>query len=290
MRVIESADVVRLLTMDDCIAAVERAFVDHGETGVLSAHADRGAFHIKTAVVAGRFGAKANSNFPGNQPAIRGVMLLFDAMSGEPLAVMDSIELTALRTAAATAVAAKYLAPRNARTAMIVGCGKQGRMHLDAIRRVLSLDRMFAMDADPARLAAFCADTPAIDGSGEPPQSIDVWVTCTPSRKPFLFREHVRPGAFVAAVGADNSSKNEIAAELMAASRVICDVAAQCVEMGDLHHAIAAGAVAAGELAEVISGRIPARRNDDEVVIFDSTGAGFEDTAAASIVYDRSRR
>ncbi len=109
-----------------------------------------------------------------------------------------------------------------------------------------------------------------------------------PSRVPFLRREHVRDGAFVAAVGADNPSKSEITPELMAASRVITDLTAQCVEMGDLHHALPFGASAAGELADVISGRCPARERESDIVIFDSTGAGFQDTAAASLVYDRA--
>ncbi len=287
MLVLNASDVLRLLSLDDCIAAVEAAFLEHGEAGVLSAHADRGTFHVKTAVVGRRFGAKANSNFPGHQPAIQGVMLLFDVDDGRPLAVIDSIELTALRTAAATAVAAKYLAPRDATTATVVGCGKQGRVQLEAVRRVLPLRRVYAFDADPDRARRFAMEMNAEAVTTLESRQSDVWITCTPSRDPFLRPEHVRRGAFVAAVGADNPQKLEISPELMAASRVITDVTAQCVAMGDLHHAIAAGAVAAGELADVISGRIPARCSD-EIVVFDSTGAGFEDTAAASVVYDRA--
>src|SRR5437764_14852667 len=99
------SDVVALLTLDDCIAAVEEAFRAHGEgrlhpPGLLSAHEERGAFHIKTATVNGRFGAKTNANFPGVIPSIQGVMLLFDTSNGSVLAVMDSIELTILRTGA----------------------------------------------------------------------------------------------------------------------------------------------------------------------------------------------
>ncbi len=100
MLVLNAADVLRLLPLDDCIAAVEAAFLEHGQTGVLSAHAGPGAFHIKTAFVGRRFGAKANANFPENPherglPAIQGLMLLFDAGDGRPLAVLDSIEITA---------------------------------------------------------------------------------------------------------------------------------------------------------------------------------------------------
>ena len=264
------------------------------ESGVMSAHAHDGAFHTKTALVGARFGAKTNANFPGNPaknglPSIQGVMLLFDATDGRPLAVMDSGELTALRTAAATAVAAKYLAPRNARSVCVVGCGRQGRAQLEAVRRVLDLDRAYAFDVDRQNCRALDA-TPveSLDNV-----DADVWITCTPSRTPFLRREHVKPGAFVAAVGADNPAKSEITPELMAASRVVTDVTDQCVEIGDLHHAIVAGAMrrddVVAQLGEVIARGLTVRRSDDDIVVFDSTGAGFQDTAAASVVYERAR-
>ncbi|HSP14021.1 MAG TPA: ornithine cyclodeaminase family protein [Thermoanaerobaculia bacterium] len=294
MLVLSSADVLRLLPLDDCIAAVEEAFRDHGQPGLLSAHVGRGAFHIKTAIAGRRFGAKANANFPSNPqerglPAIQGVMLLFDADDGRPLAVLDSIEITALRTAAATAVAAKYLAPKGATTATIVGCGKQGRVQLEAVRRVLPLRRVFAFDIEHERARYFAREMDATPVTTLEARDTDVWITCTPSRVPFLRREHVRDGALVAAVGADNPSKSEITPELMAVSRVITDVTAQCLEMGDLHHALAVGATAVAELGDVIRGRCPARQNERDIVIFDSTGAGFQDTAAASLVYDRAQ-
>jgi alanine dehydrogenase len=295
-------DVRRLLPLDDCIAAVEAAFRAHGqgriEAGVLSAHVHDGAFHIKTALVGGYFGAKANANFPSNParhrlPAIQGMMLLFDASDGRPLAVMDSGELTALRTAAATAVAAKYLAPRRAETVIVVGCGKQGRVQLEAVRHVLPLKRAFAFDADPERARSFARDLDTTAISSLDGVDADIWITCTPSREAFLRVDHVKPGAFVAAVGADNPSKSEITPELMAASRIVTDVTEQCVEIGDLHHAIVAGAVkrsdVVAQLGEVIDRAMTIRRTDDDIVVFDSTGAGFEDTAAASVVYERAR-
>ncbi len=291
-------DVKRLLSLDDCITAVENAFRLHGEgeieAGVLSTHATDGAFHTKTAVVGDRFGAKTNANFPSNPaknglPSIQGVMLLFDATDGRPLAVMDSMELTALRTAAATAVAAKYLAPRNAQTVMVVGCGKQGRVQLEAIRRVIDVKEAFAFDSD-AECARRLDATPVESLEGI---DADIWITTTPSRQPFLRKEHVKRGAFVAAVGADNPAKSEITPELMAASRVISDITDQVVEIGDTHHAIAAGAMrrsdVVAQLGEVIVRGINVRRTADDIVIFDSTGAGFQDTAAASVIYDRAR-
>jgi alanine dehydrogenase len=120
----------------------------------------------------------------------------------------------------------------------------------------------------------------------------DVIVTCTPARKWFLGRRHVRPGAFVAAVGADSPDKQEIEPALLAESAVVCDVTAQCAHVGDLHHAIAAGLMTAqqvrGELGAVINGTVTARQRPDETVVFDSTGTALQDVATAALVYERA--
>ena len=291
------SDVAALLTLDDCISAVEDAFRAHGEgrlhaPGILSAHEERGAFHIKTASVNGRFGAKANANFPGQTPSIQGVMLLFDANDGRVLAIMDSIELTVLRTGAATAVAAKYLARKESRSAMIYGVGRQGRVQLEAITRVLPIERAYVHDIDEAKAKQYASEMTAklnIEVSRAPaPAACDVIITCTPSKTAFL-----RDGAsFIAAVGADNPSKSEIDPSLMRASRVVADIVDQCAEIGDLRTAIAAGAMTRddvhAELGAIVAGRKSGRTRDDEQFIFDSTGCGFQDTAAASIAYDRA--
>src|SRR5436305_11370440 len=121
-------DVASLLDLDDCIAAVERAFamLGRGELpppAIAGVHAAGGGFHIKAAIAGDRFAAKINGNFFNAVPRINGVIVLCDATDGKVLAVMDSIEITILRTGAATAVAAKYLSRENARTALICGCG-----------------------------------------------------------------------------------------------------------------------------------------------------------------------
>jgi ornithine cyclodeaminase/alanine dehydrogenase len=141
-------DLRRFLSIDECIVAVETAFRLHGEgktkqPGVLGVHASNGGFHIKAGVLELKrsyFTAKVNGNFPGNGvrcdlPTIQGVIVLADAENGCPLAVMDSAEITALRTAAASAVAAKYLARRDSRVATICGCGVQGAFQLRAVCR-----------------------------------------------------------------------------------------------------------------------------------------------------------
>jgi ornithine cyclodeaminase/alanine dehydrogenase-like protein (mu-crystallin family) len=309
-------DVARTLRMPDCIAAVERGFLQHarGETippGVLGTHVEGGGFHVKAAglldAVDGGpvYAAKVNANFPGNPdrhglPTIQGVIALFDAAAGRLLALLDSIEITSLRTAAATAVAARYLAPGDA-VVTVCGCGEQSRSQLRALACVRGLRRVMALDVKAERAERFARDMQAelgvdvtvIREPSEAARDTTIWVTCTPARRWFLGRAHVARGAFVAAVGADNPEKQEIEPELLAASAVVADVLEQCATIGDLHHAIAAGLMrredVRAELAEVVSGRKPGRLSSDEIVVFDSTGTALQDVAAAALVYERAR-
>ena len=306
-------DVQELLGLDECIAAVESAFRLHAEgkslaPGVLAVPARDGGFHIKAAgLELGRryFAAKTNANFCSNPsrhglPAIQGVVVLCDADDGRPLAVMDSIEVTIRRTAAATAVAAKWLARKDSATATVCGCGSQGREQLRALARVLPLARAHAYDADEAVARAYARElsnelgieiAPARDLAAAVHDS-DVCVTCTPSRTAFLMREHVRPGTFVAAVGADSPDKQELEPRLLAHAVLVVDVLEQCASIGELHHALEAGvltrAAVHSELAEVLTGRRPGRQSDQEITIFDSTGTALQDVAAAALVYEKA--
>lgn len=286
-------DVADLLTIDNCIEAVENAFrlLGRGEVprpAIAGVHATGGAFHIKAAIAGDRFAAKMNSNFFNSVPRIKGVIILCDASQGRVLAVMDSIEITILRTGAATAVAAKYLARANARTALICGCGNQGRIQARALRRVRDIEKIFAFDTNANTAANFAEEIGAEAVPG--PVWADIVITCTPSRSAFLHR--VQPGAFVAAVGADSEEKQEIDPALMASSKVITDVTDQCVTIGDLHHAIAAGVMRRedvyAELSEVVAGTKAGRETEQETIVFDSTGMALQDVAAAAIVYERA--
>jgi alanine dehydrogenase len=305
------SDVADLLDLDACIAAVEDAFRRHGEggtvTGVLGIHVPGGGFHIKAGVLRlGRpyFAAKTNANFPNNPathglPTIQGVIVLADAELGTPLALLDSGEITTLRTGAATAVAAKYLARADARTAAIIGCGNQGRVQLRALQRVRPLARVRVYDRDRGRADEFArALAPElglnIEVASDPraaARTSDIVVTCTPAREPVLDVADVAPGSFIAAVGADNPDKQEIAPALLAASRVVVDVLEQAATIGDLHHAIAAGAMTVDdvcELGQIVAGRLPGRRTPTETIVFDSTGMALQDVAAAAAVYERA--
>jgi alanine dehydrogenase len=303
------SDVAALLDLDACIAAVEEAFRAHADgrslpPGVLGVHAKDGGFHIKAAGLRGErswFAAKVNGNFFRNRerfgmPNIQGIIVLCDADNGYPLAVLDSIEITIQRTGAATAVAARHLARPDSRTAAIFGCGNQGRVQLECLRRVLPLERVYAWDLDESAARRFASElnleASVAASPAEAAATADVCVTCTPSRHAFLKREHVRPGTFIAAVGADNPEKQEIDPDLLAGSKIVTDVMEQCAEIGDLHHALKVGVVSLAdvhaELAEVVAGTKPGRTSTEEIIVFDSTGTALQDVAAAAVVYQKA--
>lgn len=290
MRFFSDSDVRRLLALDDCIAAVEEAFRRHdGQAASLSLHVDGGAFHVKAAVLGSYYAVKSNGNFFDNParglPRIQGVIVLADATHGTPLAALDSAYVTILRTGAATAVAAKYLARANAETLLVSGCGNQGRVSVEAIRRVRNIRCVQLHDIDRARAEelARVVGASVIDDFDVAMRDADIVVTCTPSRKAFVHRAY--PGQFIAAVGADSTEKQEIAPGLLASSVVIVDDLAQCRAFGDLYHAPHVETRAS--LADVIRGG-QGRASDGEVVIFDSTGIALQDVAAAALVYERS--
>ena len=302
-----------LITYPECIAAVENVFRAQSEgltipSSVLGTHVTNGGFHIKSAGLAASriyYAVKINANFPGNAakhglPTVQGVLALFDCSNGRLLALIDSIEITAMRTAAASAVAAKYLARENADDILIVGCGVQGRSHLRAISHVRTLSRAFAFDADSSLAASYASEMSreldleviAVTDYRDTLRTSPLIVTCTPSREPLIFLGDIAPGSFVAAVGADNESKQEIDPALLAESKVVVDVLDQCAAFGDLHHAIVARAMnrtdVFAELADIVGGRRDGRASEDEIIIFDSTGTALEDVAAASLVYEQA--
>jgi alanine dehydrogenase len=312
--VLSRGDVLDLLSLRDCIDAVERAFRLHAEgrtlgPGVLSVPAADGGFHIKAAGLVGErsyFAAKTNANFPANPgrfglPTIQGMVVLADAETGEPLAVIESGSVTALRTGAATGVAAKFLARRDACTATIVGCGIQGEMQLAAIAAVLPLQQAWVLDIEHARAegmavraqASLGFEVQAVKDLREALRGSDVCVTCTPARRAVVAASDVAPGTFIAAVGADAIGKQELEPALMASSTVVVDVLAQCSEIGELQHVLAAGLMTRGqvhaELSDVVAGRRPGRTRSDEITIFDSSGTALQDVAAAIAVYEKAR-
>jgi len=313
--VLTRSEVARLLSLEECIAAVEQAFRLHGEgkaapPGVLALHSPEGAFHIKAGILGAErpyFVAKGNTNFAHNAkrfglPAIQGVIVMCDAEDGRLAALLDSIEITIQRTGAATAVAAKYLARPTSSVATICGCGNQGRVQLRSLRTVLPLREVNAFDADSSQAQRYAAEMSvelgitvhAVTDLGSAVQASDVCVTCTPSKQPYFKKEFLRPGTFLAAVGADAPDKQELEPAVLVGAKLVTDVTDQCATLGELHHALDAGLLTRvavhAELGEVVAGRKPGRTSSDEITIFDSSGMALQDAAASLLVYERALR
>ena len=304
---ITSAEILERVSMRDAVAAIERAFkaLDAGHIGTpvsMAVTVPNGTFHVKACAATSAafpqfFVAKINSNFPGSNaceglPTIQGVVAVFDSTTGRLRALMDSPAITSLRTAATTAVAIRHLAQKGARVATVVGCGALGRAHLPALAEC-GFGRVSVFDMDLGRateVAKWARETLgleclAVSDLRAATLASEVVVTCTSSRVPYLKAGDVRPGTFVAAVGADNERKAEIAASLLSEARIVTDLTAQCMKIGDLRNAVPNESLVCGEMVDVVAGRV-ARTAGDEIVVFDSTGLAVEDLAVCALLLD----
>jgi alanine dehydrogenase len=310
--VLSRADIVRLMDYSDYVDAVEAAFRAAVEGRAVAPpasalHVPNGSFHAKGAALLGddaKVAIKLNGNFPGNPaanalPTVQGIIYLADGVNGRPLAVMDSIEVTINRTGAATTLAARHLARRDSRVATVCGAGVQGRIQLAAIAAAVKLERVHVWDINGQaadRLAQEMSVALTLDVRSAPDLSVvrqsDIVVTCTSARRAFLTPELMRPGTFISAVGADNSDKHEIDPRLYAASLAVVDSLEQAAAIGDLHHALEAGAVTRAHvhasLGEILAGTKPGRTDEQSITLFDSTGMGLQDVAAAVAIYRRA--
>jgi ornithine cyclodeaminase/alanine dehydrogenase-like protein (mu-crystallin family) len=305
------SDVETLLSLSECIDAVEKVFRQQHKrprAGILGVKTQDGGLHVKTAVFTADRNyiiAKLNTNFPQNRerfglPTIQGVILVYEAENGRALALLDSIDITIKRTAAATAVAAKYLARKNSSVATICGCGTQGGAQLRALNLISQLTKVYAYDVDQTAISRFAGELSAelkidIEPVRNLPSALrssDVVVTCTPSRKFLVHKENIAPGTFIAAVGADDSHKQEIDPALIASAKVVADSLEQSCTIGDTHHAIDAELMRKEdvytELGEIVAGKKTGRTSEAEIIVFDSTGVAIEDAAAATLVYEKA--
>jgi alanine dehydrogenase len=312
VRVITEQQVRRSLTVTRSIELARTAMLATADGSALDSslghlRAPRGEFHLKASGlrVDGRLYVcvKVGACFYGRPaqlglPSIVGLIQLFDGDTGQPLAIMESARITALRTAAATAVAVGALSRPDARSLAICGAGEQAAHHVRAIASVRDLSRVSiwsrrrdsAEDVARALESEFPHLSFTVDGSAAATVAdADIVATLTPATRPYLTAREVARGTFIAAVGSDAPDKNELDPALVAASTVVCDVVHQCVRVGELHHAVEAGLMTpddvGAELGQVLAGRRRGRTSEEEIVVFDSTGTAVQDTAAAVAVY-----
>ncbi len=241
-------------------------------------------------------GVKAGGYWPGNMG--RGLtnhqstVCLFDPDTGRLSALVGGNYLTAVRTAASSAVSIAHLARRDAKVLGMVGAGHQSAFQLRAAAEQRAFEKVVAWNPHPemlpqlAEVAAslglpFEAVTPEALGA-----EADVIITITSAFEPLLMRDWIRPGTHVACMGTDTKGKMEVDAALLAAATVFADEVAQSVSIGEAQHAVAAGLLAEGDITPigaVINGAHPGRTSDTEITLFDGTGVGLQDLAVASV-------
>ena len=313
--VISHADVVRLLPMPACVDVMTDALraTSHGHAvnplrSVVRMPDNTGMIGLMPGYLGdpASLGLKIVSIFPGNHAVGRethlGVVMLFDLAHGEPIAIIDASSITAIRTAAVSGVATRALAREDAGDLAILGSGVQAVSHLAAMRAVRTLRRIrvWSRNADHARAFAdaqarttngvaievVASAQAAVDGA-------DLICTATAARQPILEGAWIAPGAHINAAGACFAAYRELDTAAVVRSRLVIDRLESALnEAGDFLIPKAEGAIGddhiAGELGDVLTGKLAGRRSHSEVTLFKSLGIAVEDLAAAHYIYQRA--
>ncbi|MGE0008968.1 MAG: cyclodeaminase [Parvibaculaceae bacterium] len=310
--ILTESDLRRAVRLDgEAVAVVEEAFrlLASGKVimpPILSMEIEdaHGEVDVKTAYLPGfdNFAIKVSPGFFDNPkiglPSLNGLMILFSAKTGLVTALLlDNGYLTDVRTAAAGAVAAKYLAPKKVDTAAVLGAGAQARLQIVAAHLVRPFRKVLVWGRDKARAEACARDigealkikTETVADAAHAVEEAQLVVTTTSARKPVLKAEWLHKGLHVTAMGSDQAGKNEIDPRALAlADLYVCDRVAQAASLGELRAARNAGLMNGGtppELGQIVAGRHPGRTLESAVTICDLTGTGAQDTAIASHAY-----
>ena len=311
--VLNEHDVSELLTMRECISVMEEALatlargVGHnplrsivrapgasGFLGLMPAYGSAGAKSY--------YALKEICLFPGN-PARGldthlGAVLLHSGETGELLAAANASAITAIRTAAVSAVATKLLARENASTLAILGAGVQAKSHLEAIPLVRDIGSIRICSRSRAKAEALAATEPrakVIENIEDAVKDADIVVTATSSKEPVLRREWVADGVHINAVGSSVASSRELDSATMAAASLFVDRRESTInESGDYLMALREGAIREGhiraEIGEILVGKAEGRMSDDEITLFKSLGIAVEDLASVAFLYDKATR
>jgi ornithine cyclodeaminase len=310
MLILPEAMIASLVSPEDAFRAVTDCFVAmardeaHNFPVVREALGGGRQYGFKSGLdrTGAMLGVKAGGYFPGN--AAKGLInhqssvFLFDPETGRPQAMVGGNLLTALRTAAASAISIDRLANPDARVLGIVGAGHQAGFQLSAAARVRRFERVIAWNLHPEmlpKLGAVAAELGLPFEAVDLPRlrEADVIITITSSPAASLMAAHVSSGTHLACMGTDTKGKQEVDPALVAAARVFTDEVAQSISIGETQHAIAAGTLDASAitpLGDVLIGRDPGRRSIDEITLFDGTGVGLQDLAVAAVAVALARK
>lgn len=295
----------------DPVGAIEQGFIAYSRgkavvppVGELLFEEPPGDVHIKYGYITDDkyYVIKVASGFYENPtlglPPNNGLMLLFKQKTGELACILlDEGFLTDVRTAAAGAVVAKYLAPQYIHTIGILGTGIQGRMQLEYLKSIINCSNVTVWGRNQQHLKAYKKDMEPLGYTIETTtdlkdvaQSSNFIVTATPSKSALLAADQIQKGTHITAVGADTPEKNELDPKILQkADIVVADSIRQCLVRGEIHHAVKAGLIQKEDLAElgnVISDRELQRSSDEQITVADLTGVAVQDIQIAKAVYE----
>lgn len=292
---LDDAAVRRLLRMEDLLAGMPRILMDLSAgrlvqplRTVMEVPGAQGMLFLKPSVIEGALATKLITLMPGNAarglPTLLATIVLMDPATGEPLAVMDGTWITALRTAAASAVAADALTPAGPKVVAMLGSGALARSHATALRAVRPVTQIRIWSRDPANVARCAEDVGGVASANaeEAVRGADIICTVTNASEPVLRGAWLKPGAFVAAVGAPRPNWRELDDTAMRNVVVADSREAALQESGDV---ILSGTTVHAEIGEILAGTCP-RPAPGATVVFKSLGQAVEDAFAARLVYD----
>lgn len=312
LRVFDETEIKQAVTLPQAIEAMTSAFAIYSQkqaTVPPVMHLDiperHGEIHMKCGYIhySPYFVLKVAAGFYDNKlsglPVSSGMMLLFDAQTGYPVAALvDGCYLTELRTAAAGAVAAKFLAPQKVDQVAVIGAGSQGRFQLQALACVRTFPRVRVYDHRRENIDRYISEMKGkVDTEFTPANTVEdavrgsqVVITATTSRKPLVRADWIEQGVHITAMGSDDPTKQELDVDVLKrADVVVADSVSQCLRLGEIHHAVEAGALREqdvnGELGDVILGKIAGRTSNSEITVCDLTGVGVQDAAIAALAY-----
>jgi alanine dehydrogenase len=311
--VLNGSEVARRLSIDDALKAMERALVleAQGLTVMppklyLDLPEYEGDFRAMPAYIDGAVGLKLVSVYPNNYryslPTIMATIILCDANTSRPLAIMDGTYITNIRTGAIGGVAVKYLARKNSSTIGFIGAGMQARTQLMAISKVLSkIKEVKVFDVRTDASKKFADDMKLELGLNiHPVETIerttetDIIVTTTPSREPIVKEQYIRPGTHINAIGADAKGKQELESNLLRRAKIVVDHVEQASHSGEINVPLSERVIKIenihGTLGEIVAKMKRGRETDEEITIFDSTGLAIQDIICAKLVYEKAKK
>jgi ornithine cyclodeaminase/alanine dehydrogenase-like protein (mu-crystallin family) len=306
--ILSAAQVRQLLDREALLRSLRHAFAEYSTRRAVAAlragsrlpgPGGRTVMVVFPGVIDGipAFTVKVNTKIPGAARSVVGSINLADLETGAVLAIMDSIVITAERTALAGALGADVLARRDTPRVAVIGAGVQGEAQVRALQHVRRVERVDVVDTIPERAETYAARVgPALGVEvvvqsrvADAVRDADVIITATWSKTPFISRDMVRSGVHITAVGADEPAKGEVDAGLITGSLFVCDDRDLAANMGAIAGAGLGSDAIHAELGEIIAGVKPGRTREDQITIFGTVGLAFQDLAAAWQVFQRAQ-